>query len=160
VYSRSVLRTVLSQPQAERQLAALVRPRMSREWRIGRPIDADRAMVFVGHVGDGRFKFHRVISGSRGFELIVTGRVVDRPGGAELHMVLRLAFPVVIWAIAWLAAITLATTTTPFDAVPFVFFSLSMLVLTLYFFVQEKRRTLQVLREAFPGSILCKDAVR
>jgi glucose uptake protein GlcU len=45
-------------------------------------------------------------------------------------------------------------------AVTFLGFGLFVVGMIVGYFIQEKRRTLQVLKNAFPGSVLCKDAGR
>jgi len=117
-------------------------------------------MPFVGYVEDGRFLFHRAIRGSRGFKLIVAGRIVNGSGGAELHMVLRLGLAIAIFQFAALSALIGTVTIGGMNAIVSAVLAVAVLGLTVGFFVHERRRTLEVLEESFPGAILCKDSGR
>ena len=135
MYTRTVIRTSLTVEQATERLSGLV----------GTAFDSDRP--FVGTVKDRRFKFHRTITGTRGFEVVVTGVVVAAPAGAELQAVVRVAIPVVIFQVACIAAsLTALSMGGIIEVTLIVLLSLSALVLSAQFFVQERRRTVQALR--------------
>jgi hypothetical protein len=135
VYTRTVIRTNLTVQQAAERIAGLV----------GQPFASNAP--FVGTVQADRFKVHRVITGTRGFEVIVSGAIVAAPAGAELQMVIRIAIPALIFQAACLAASLAAMSIGgTIDAMAIVLLSLVVLALTAQFFVRERRRTLQALR--------------
>jgi hypothetical protein len=139
----------------------VVRPPLSvHQWLDNRQTEAERSIPFVGRVTGDTFKFHRVITGRNSFLPIVTGRIVAGTAGTELRMVLRIALPVVVFELAWLGTLTSAFLTGGGEPITFALMGLFMVVMTVGSFIQEKRRTLRALQEAFPGAVLCKDAVR
>ena len=133
MYTRTVIRTNLTVPQAVDRLSGVV----------GTSSGSDAP--FVGTVHGNRFKFHRVISGTRGFEVIVSGRIVAAPRGAELQIVIRIAAPVVIFQCACLAATAAAIGIGHREALGFVVLALGALVVSVDLFIRERRRTLQLL---------------
>lgn len=160
MYSRTILRTNLTPPEAERQLASLVRPPQSLSQRLADRLALAGHKPFVGNVKDGRFTIYRVVPGLRGFAVIATGRIEARPGGADLPMLLRVAAPVAIFQIAWLLGIVGMMSVRSIDSILFGLLGLLMAATTLGYFFYEKRTMLRLLQDAFPGSVLCKDAVR
>jgi hypothetical protein len=151
VFSRETLRTGETVSEAERSLAALIQPRLSR---LDASDETQASRPFVGHIDGSRFTFHRIITGVRGFEITVVGRIVEGADGAELRMVFRVAIPVVIFAVASLAAMTSLMSVGSIDAVTLSILAIVVVLLLTFFFLEERRRTLKVLRSAFPKWIL------
>ena len=159
MFSRNVLQTGLNPPDAERRLASLVRPPLSLHQRLdNRQTAAERAIPFVGWVGDGRFKFHRAIPGVRGLEAMVTGHIVAGAAGAELQLLVRPPIAMAIFDVAWLLLLVAMLTTQAVGAGVFVVFALAMPIVSVWLFRKEKERTLQALRDAFPETLSCQDA--
>jgi hypothetical protein len=97
VFSRETLVTGETVAETARSLTALIQPRLAA-------LDRNKASrPFVGTIDADGFAFHRIITGTRGFEVTVRGRIVHGADGAELRMVFRVAVPVVIYAVASLA---------------------------------------------------------
>ncbi len=158
--SREILRTGLTRAETERLLTEMIQSRSNALDPHDRCAPANDAQPFVGAIDGDRFKFHRIITGTRGFEVIVTGRIVDGPGGAELRIAIRVAIPVALFVIAWLGAIATLMSLVALDAVGIAVIAVAHAAILGQFFVQERGRTLQVLRQKFPRWVLSPDRVR
>jgi hypothetical protein len=161
VYFHITLRTGMTVLEAERRLASLVRsPQTLRQPPYYRPADSTLKPPFVGRVGEARFKFHRLFIGRNSFIPIVTGRIVEGAGGAELRMVVRPGVPVFIFVAGMVGVLVSMTAVDPGPAPALALIGVFMLGISAYYFFQEKRRTLQALQDAFPGATVCKDSIR
>lgn len=114
----------------------------------------------MGWVSNDRFAFRRAVTVRNSFVPIVTGRLVEIAGTAEMLMALRPGVPVVILAVGLVGVLTSAFTTRAMSALWAALAGLLFLATGGAVFLQEKRTTLQLLQDAFPGSSLCTDATR
>ncbi len=155
MFSRFSIQTRLSSVEAEEILRRLVRPNVSFFKPDPTTIDA---RPFVGRVGEGSFKFHRVITGRNSFLPITSGHIVQAEGGAVVRGQMRLAVAVAVVMTLWMGmTVTAAVKELPkeiaehniTEAISLAFFPLFGAVLIAVGYYPERRKVLRLLSDAF-----------
>ena len=103
---------------------------------------------FIGRVANGRFKFYRVITGRNGFLPIISGKIVATRAGAQLRLILRLHIGAVAFELVFIGICVRALFENGFAWGPLGMIAL-LLAMTIFFFFQEARRAIAILRREF-----------